>query len=301
MATLTIFTPTYNRAYLLSESYATLKNQTCKDFEWLIVDDGSVDNTEELVQQWVDEKEIDITYIKTENRGKPSATNTSIEKCTSDLWVCVDSDDHLAEDAVEKILSDYEIIKEDRNCNGIISNMYDYDGNVLGGREFPSRYTYIKYQDIRYKEKINADLMRIYKTSVLKKYRYPIISGEKFIGESYVYEQIGTMYYIDRNKLYYAKYREDGLTANYLRLHVDSPKGYKLLKEQVMIKPKPLWHQFRGAIMYVAACMLCEEKNIVCNSPRKIMTLCAYPFGVLAYYKKYYGLVKKKKAELTHE
>ncbi len=295
MAILTIFTPTYNRVNLLTESYEALKKQSNKDFVWLIVDDGSSDNTEEVVQKWQKEGIVDITYLKTLNRGKPSATNTSIDMCKTELWVCLDSDDHFSENAVQNIIADYEIIKNNSKCACIVGNMYDYDGKLVGGKEFPKGLDYISYQDIRYKYDIQADLIRVYKTEVLKKYRYPIVEGEKFIGESYVYEQIGLEYdnYIDRNKLYYCKYREDGLTANYLYLHIYNPIGYKMLKQQMMTTPKPLWHQYRGAIMYVAACKLCRNKNVIRNSPRKVLTLFAYPLGLLAYYKKYYKLIKK--------
>ena len=294
MSTLTVFTPTYNRAYLLPESYETLRRQTCKDFEWLIVDDGSTDQTQQLVERWIQEREVAIRYFKTENRGKPSAINLSIDLCNSDLWVCLDSDDHLAENAVELILEDYQKIKNQPECGGIIGNMYTFQGTVLGEKRFPTEIEYVRHLEIRYKLDIDSDLILIYKTSLLKNYRYPIIEGEKFIGESYLYEKMNTLYYIDRNQLYFAEYREDGLTAGYLNLHIKNPKGYKLLKEQVMMMPKPWIHQFRGAIMYVAACRLCGDRDIVRNSPRKFITALAYLPGMFAYEVKYHKLIKEK-------
>lgn len=292
MATLTVFTPTYNRALLLSRSYEMLKKQTCKDFTWLIVDDGSVDRTEQIVREWVEEGIIKIRYVKTENRGKPSATNISIDLCDTDLWVCLDSDDRFSEDAVEVLVNDYRLIENNHNCGGIVGNMFTEDGKVFDGQALPDKMDYIIDRDIRYKYGVQSNLIRAYKTSVLKQYHYPIIPGEKFIGESYLYELINTTYYIERKKIYIAEYQEDGLTHGYLKLHVNNPKGYKLLKEQVMIAEKPFIHQFKGGIMYVAACLLCGDKYIIRNSPRKGITLLAFPFGVLAYYKKYYKLLK---------
>lgn len=303
MAFVTFFTPTYNRRHTLSRNYEALKKQTSKDFVWMIVDDGSTDGTEELVKQWIQDGEVPIEYFYQVNSGKPSATNFSIEKCTSDLWVCVDSDDYVASDTVEQLRISYEKIKDDDTCCGIIANKFDMntghqvgvDGKGKYQRLLPEGTPRLMYRDILYKYKIKADLMNVYKTKHLKKYRYPIFPGEKFIGESYVYCQIGADYtmIVSHAKMYMCEYREDGLTAQYKWLHIKSPKGYKLLKQQVMTQPKPLIDQFKGAIMYVAGCKLCKERRIVFDSPRPLMTMLAYPAGVLAYYVKYYRLIKK--------
>lgn len=303
MAVLTIFTPTYNREYTLVRLYDSLKNQTKKDFIWQIVDDGSIDNTKETVEMWKKEGIVNIQYFWQENQGKPSATNLSIDKCETELWMCVDSDDILSKDAVEIIESEYEIIKDNNQCCGIIGGKYyigsgeavGVDGKNKYQMEMPSDISYISYEEITYRRKIKADKNYIYKMSIFKDYRYPIIENEKFIGESFLYEQLGTnyLYYISHHKVYFCEYLEDGLTANYLNLHIQSPKGYKILKEQMMCYPKPFIDKFKGAIMYVAACYLCKDKHIISNSPRKWMTTLAYPFGVVAYYKKYYKLIKE--------
>lgn len=292
METLTVFTPTFNRAYILPESYNTLKAQTCKDFVWLIVDDGSSDNTEELVKNWTAEGIVSIEYYKTPNRGKPSATNLSIEKCHTPLWVCLDSDDHFGVDAVETIIGDYLRIKDEGDYGGIVGNMFTEKGEIFDGQALPNSIEKIKDLDIRYKYGVYSNLLHVFWTDVLKKYRYPIIQNEKFIGESYLYEKMNVLYYIERKPLYFAKYREDGLTAGYLKLHVQNPKGYKLLKEQLMQLNIPLYHRFRGAIMYVAACILCGDKKIILKSKCRCLTMAAFPFGLAAYYKKYRKIKK---------
>ena len=295
MQLLTIFTPTFNREHLLPKLYNSLKNQTDLNFIWLVVDDGSTDQTTKLFQEWKNEGIINIEYHKTPNRGKPSAINFSIDKCRTELWVCVDSDDYIDCDAVRCILRDYQNLKKNPDCCGLIANMHDFEGKIFGGKQLPTALDYIRDCDIRYRYHIDSDLVRIFRTSFLKNIRYPIIENEKFIGESYLYERLNGLYYICRECLYFAKYREDGLTANYLMLHIKNPKGYKLLKQSVMTQPKPLWYQFRGAIMYVAACFLCDDRSIIFSSPRPILTFFAYPFGCLAYYSKYHKLRKSNK------
>lgn len=300
MPFLTVFTPTYNRAGTLHLNYEALQRQQDKDFVWMIVDDGSTDDTEELVASWIREKKIDIKYYKQENAGKPSATNFSIEHSDSILWVCVDSDDYLMDNAVATIRKEYQKFRENQNCVGIIGPKYNYiTKEVVCGKAQKSTRgelpCYLYYWEYVYKYKVQGDKIYIFDLKKLKSYRYPIFKGEKFIGESYLYEQIGLDYkfFITDEVLYCCNYLEGGLTSNYLKLHINSPKGYKLLKEQMMLLPKPFTDQFKGAIMYVAACKLCNDHSIIASSPRKIMTLFAYPLGVLAYNRKYAPLIKQ--------
>lgn len=95
MKKITVFTPTYNRAYTLSKCYKSLKQQTCKDFVWLIIDDGSTDNTQELVEEWITENEIEIQYHYQKNQGMHGAHNTAYELIETELNVCIDSDDYM--------------------------------------------------------------------------------------------------------------------------------------------------------------------------------------------------------------
>src|SRR5665647_1656547 len=108
MSTLTIFTPSYNRGYILGQLYHSLLEQTCMDFEWVIVDDGSTDNTKDLVQAWTNEGKLTIRYIYQKNGGKMRAHNTGVLYATTELFLCVDSDDYLVETAVEEILLCWE-------------------------------------------------------------------------------------------------------------------------------------------------------------------------------------------------
>ena len=105
MKTLTVFTPAYNRASTIGRTYESLLRQTCKDFEWLVVDDGSTDNTRELVEGWASEGKIPIHYVYQKNQGMHGAHNTAYENIETELNVCLDSDDYMPDDAVEIIVS----------------------------------------------------------------------------------------------------------------------------------------------------------------------------------------------------
>ena len=119
--TITIFTPTYNRAYTLDKLYQSLVAQTSKDFCWLVVDDGSTDNTEQLIASYIDEGLLDIRYIKQENGGKQRAWNTAVANCTTELFYCLDSDDYFVPDAVESLLGAWHEAASDRGIAGIHS------------------------------------------------------------------------------------------------------------------------------------------------------------------------------------
>lgn len=129
---LTIFTPAYNRAHTLPRTYESLCCQNCKDFIWLIVDDGSTDNTAELVQEWQErDNGFEIHYIYKENGGMHTAHNTAYANIHTELNICIDSDDMLAEGAVEKILNKWEEVK-DKGYAGIVGVDADLDGNIIG-------------------------------------------------------------------------------------------------------------------------------------------------------------------------
>ena len=129
--TLTVFTPTYNRAYILGRCYESLKRQTCKDFVWLIIDDGSTDNTRELVDRWIQENKVPIKYHYQENQGMHGAHNTAYELIDTELNVCIDSDDYMADDAVEKIISFWRRHGNEKTAGIIALDSYT-DGRIIG-------------------------------------------------------------------------------------------------------------------------------------------------------------------------
>ena len=132
MKTLTVFTPTYNRAYCLGKLYNSLIRQTNKDFSWMIIDDGSTDNTEKLVQSWIDEDNIHIQYHYQENQGMHGGHNTAYSLIETPLNVCIDSDDFMPNNAVELILNQWELIKDNPCCAGIVGLDADKSGKIIG-------------------------------------------------------------------------------------------------------------------------------------------------------------------------
>ena len=133
MKTLTVFTPTYNRAHTLARTYKSLCNQTCNDFEWLVIDDGSVDNTEELVKGWIVEGRISIRYIKKENGGLHTGYTMAIANMETELNVCIDSDDFMPDNGVEIIVTTWKNECRGKNLAGIIGLDYLLDGTPNGG------------------------------------------------------------------------------------------------------------------------------------------------------------------------
>ena len=132
MTLLTVFTPAYNRARTLIRTYESLCAQDCKEFIWLIVDDGSVDNTRELVRNWKSKDNgFEIQYIYKENGGMHTAHNVAYENIHTELNVCIDSDDCMAEGAVRAILDKWESVK-DKGYAGIIGLDSDMNGNIVG-------------------------------------------------------------------------------------------------------------------------------------------------------------------------
>ena len=224
---ITIFTSTYNRAYKLPKLYESLLNQTYKNFEWLIVDDGSDDNTEEVCNNWIENcKEFKITYIKQKNRGKHVAINNGVKHAEGELFFIVDSDDYLSKDAIEQLEYFYKQIESDDNFAGI-SGMKAYtNGRRIGGT-FPFQTIDCSMIDIRNKYRVKGDMAEAFKIKILRKYPFPQFEDETFLSESAVWDRIGSKFllrYFNKN-IYFAEYVSDGLTKNIHKKFRENPKG----------------------------------------------------------------------------
>lgn len=226
---ITVFTPTYNRAYIIENLYRSLQRQTSLDFEWLVVDDGSTDDTESLFAKWMtEEKRFPIRYYKKENGGKCRAINYALELAQGELFFTVDSDDYLTDDALEKVLRwEAELPKTEQYCgiagnlgtaqdktpNCIFKNAY-YDGNALD----------------RYGE-VDGERAMVFYTSVHRNYLYPAFDGERFMTEAVAWNRMAADGYKMRfynDIIWVFEYKEDGLTKAGSRLFLENPKGYGL-------------------------------------------------------------------------
>ena len=289
---LTIFTPAYNRAYILHVLYESLCSQTSQNFEWVLVDDGSTDNTETLAKQWVRDKKIQMRYIKQENAGKPIAHNRGVKEARGELFVCVDSDDFLVDTAVEEIEKLGRKIKE-TNLVGILAFRGYPDSTPLTTisndkvKQSTLRDAYNKYG-------LHGDTMLIYKTDIIKRFHFVVAEGEKFIPETYLYNQIDNVgkMYIYRKALYMCEYLPDGLTANVAKNLFDNYKSYVIYINSRLTVTESFFDKMKDTMRYEAIMLAHKEKHIIRDAIYPWMALIGYiPSKIIA--KKRYGSLTK--------
>ena len=290
MKLITVFTPTYNRSLTLKRCYDSLVRQTSYNFIWQIIDDGSTDNTEEVVRQFINENKIKIIYVKKENFGKASAINKSLDITTTELWVCLDSDDYFFDTAIETYEKLYRLIEyEDLIC-GLLSLRSKKNGEPMNGIDIPHNVVYETQFNIRYRLHIKPEYVQVYKTRIINKYRFPIFEGEKYIPLSYMQDQIDQRYkfLIFHDPSMVCEYRNDGITKNHKQLVKNNPKGYTAFKKQQINMTSNLIFKIKACITYDTGCILSKNiKAIVLNSPQKILTTLLTPFGLLDYILRY--------------
>ena len=233
---ITVFTPTYNRAYCLTRLFNSLVQQTYKDFEWVIVDDGSTDNTEDLVESFQEQRVgFPIIYKKTTNGGKHRAINQGMELINGEMVLLMDSDDWLREDALELVIKIDDSIPEEDKCKyaGIQGLCVHTDGEVVG-KTFDGNYVDCTAIECR-KYNIFGDKAEIYYTKVLKQYPFPEIDGEKFLTERLVWNKIAKDGYLIRyfnEGIYFCEYLEDGLSHSGNVLYSKNPKQWAMAIRQ---------------------------------------------------------------------
>ena len=171
---ITVFTPSYNRSDTLKILYNSLLKQSKANFEWLIVDDGSSDNTKEYIDSLIAENKISINYIYKENGGKQSAYNLGLEKASGDIFLCIDSDDILADDALEIIKEDFSKLKGDDIAGIMYVQGYISDKDKIIGTMFPSDDLKDTYYNIYHKLYVSGDKLIVFKTDIAKKYVFSV-------------------------------------------------------------------------------------------------------------------------------
>lgn len=281
MPTITIFTPAYNRAHTLPRTYESMLRQSCKDFSWLIVDDGSTDGTEELVKPWLSaDNGFEIRYVRKENGGMHTAHNTAYELIDTELNTCVDSDDALADDAVEQILAKWEAVR-DKGYAGIIALDSDMEGNLIG-TGFPEGLTETTLTGY-YAAGGRGDKKLIYRTDVIKQYPpYPVFEGEKYVSLSCTYVRIDQDYLLsvlDR-VVCLVEYQPDGHGRTMYREYVRSPRGFAYLRKLCMPIRSSKKELFTDCVHYVSSSIFIRNRNFLKESPKKLATVLAIPFGI---------------------
>ncbi len=277
---LTVFTPAYNRAHTLLRTYQSLREQNCKDFIWLIVDDGSADNTKKLVQDWIEKNnEFQIRYIYKENGGMHTAHNTAYENIHTELNVCIDSDDMLAKDAVEKILKKWEQVK-DKGYAGIIGLDADFEGKVIGSGFLPDEREETTVSGY-YERGGSGDKKLVYRTDVIKQYPpYPVFSGEKYVALSYKYRLIDQDYKMAvlDEILCNVEYQADGSSMNMWKQYLRNPQGWCFWRKVCMQYPTSRKRQWFDCIHYCSSSILSKNRKYIQESPMKAATIiCTIP------------------------
>lgn len=284
MKPLTIFTPTFNRAYCLHHCYESLKRQTSKQFIWLIIDDGSTDETEELVKSWIKKNVIQIEYKWQENQGMHGAHNTAYEHIKTELNVCIDSDDYMPNDAVEKILSFWKKNGSER-VSGIIG-LNSYTNNKIIGKTLPVNFKKATLFDLYNKYKVTGDKKLVYRTELTKKFKYPLFQNEKYVGLDYKYYQLDKHYkMLLMNKvLCKVEYLRDGSSRNMMMQYYNNPEGFSFYRKELMKLPfANIAFKFRQSIHYVSSSLLCRNWRFIKEAPEKGLTVLAIPFGVILF------------------
>lgn len=255
---ITIFTPAYNRAYILPKLYESLCAQTCMDFEWLVVDDGSTDETKSLIENYKLQitnytPSFEIRYIKQENGGKHTAINRGLKDAKGELFFIVDSDDRLTPDAVETICKDWDAVKDKNLCG--ISYLRGYsDGMVIGDGYPEADHSIANFIDMRYNKGIGGDKAEVWVTDIMKQFLYPKFEGERFFGESWNFIQQSEghdMLWVNKI-IYICEYLEGGLSLSGRSLRIKCPNGGREMSKITMSKRFSLKTRLKNAMLYVA-------------------------------------------------
>lgn len=278
----TIFTPSYNREQLLKRLYQSLLQQTCQNFEWVIVNDGSSDKTDEVVQSFIADNRININYIKQENGGKHRAINRGLNVAKGEFFFIVDADDYLIETAIEKVALYALQIKEDKTFAGVCGMKCYPNMHRIGGDE---NFELLDCTPIEFRNRyrMKGDVAEILKTSVFKKYPFPEIDGEKFCPEALVWNSLSynglKLRYFNEN-IYVAEYIPNGLTSTIDIIRIKSPKS-ALLTYETTLKNKLIFKKWlRFSVNFWRFYFHCtKEKRKGVELRNKLLL----PFGYLYY------------------
>lgn len=297
MKKLTVFTPTYNRAFCLPNCYESLKRQTNSEFIWLIIDDGSTDETEKLVSDWMKERSVEIIYIKQKNQGMHGAHNTAYDVIETELNVCIDSDDYMPDDAVEKILSCWEKYGSDE-VSGIIGLDSYTDGTIIG-THLPEELNQSTLFHLYRKHNVTGDKKLVYRTELTRDFPYPLYENEKYVGLAYKYYKLDQYFEIIllNEVLCCVEYLEEGSSLNMLNQYRQNPRGFAFYRKELMKLPfVSLSYKFRQAIHYVSSSLIGRNMKYLNEVPSKGITIIATPFGIVLYL---YIMLKTVKLKIT--
>lgn len=287
--TITILTPTYNRQESIKKLWESLKIQTKKDFEWLVIDDGSTDNTKVLIKKLQAASDFPIQYIYKDNGGKHTALNVGIKEIKSELTFIVDSDDTLSLDAIETICRYHRRYGGDSRLCGYTFLRKFPDGKI-NGKLFEPNEMIANYIDARINANDTmADKAEVFFTRCLKEFPFPEYPNEKFLGEDIVWIRMARKYdMVHINKaIYVGNYMADGLTKNRRKHNIESPNGCMHRAEEFMKNDIALKYRIKGALQYVIYGKFANYKlkNMIKKTSNKFLVLIVFLPGAFLYSK----------------
>lgn len=251
--TVSVLTPTYNRASQLKDLWQSLCLQTSPSFVWVIVDDGSMDNTVEVVQEFIAEGKVEIVFLQKSNGGKHTALNFGIQKIQTPLTFIVDSDDTLTPDAIETIEEKFLQYKNETDLCGFSFLRAKRDGGYLSGSGVPYDDLKESFCECRINRNIQGDMAEVWFTYCLKEYPFPEIENEKFIGEDLVWVQMSEKYKLRfyNKAIYISDYLDDGLTKNRRKHNIKSPNGCMMRAEAFLAAKVIFKIKIKSILQYI--------------------------------------------------
>lgn len=283
---LTIHTATYNRAYILGQAYASLRAQTCKDFEWIITDDGSIDNTSDLVQSWQKaDNSFRIIYNPLPHVGLPRALNSGVELASGEWFMRLDSDDYLVDTAVEKIMQWLSEIEDKNEFVGVGFARCQPDGQFMKD-QIPLINPDLGYIDAtnieRPQYRLDMDMCEVERVSLLRKFPHQYWPTETFAPEQLNHNEMalaGYKYRWRAEKLYICSYLLDGLTKNDTIVK-NNPMGYAMMHNQNMLIHTRFFERFKSAMQMTALALYAENISYLRKSNCMTATVMSFPLGV---------------------
>lgn len=271
---LTVFTPTYNRAHTLPRLYESLLAQDCKDFEWLVIDDGSEDGTKALFDKWeAQDNGFPVRVFRVENGGKQRAINRAVELARGEYFFIVDSDDALTPDAVSFVLESFGSLPADPSFIGISGVRGDMQSVPLGGRPRFGGKPWVDASNLeRPRYGLSCDMAEVFFTEKLKRYPFPVWPGETFTPEAVVWDRMALDGYKLRwfdKVIYRCAYLPGGLTDSTWRLLKENPMGYAMLFNTRLESEKKSGDRLKQILQYVSCCFLAHEHRQIaeCHFP----------------------------------
>ena len=285
MKTLTVFTPTYNRAHLLPRLYESLCAQTSMDFLWLVIDDGSTDATKELIAKWKSENKIEIQYHYKENGGMHTGHNAAYRMIETELNVCIDSDDAMPNDAVEKIISLWNSMADKSKIAGIIGLDADQDGKIIG-TNIPENLIKGSLQNLHLKHRVSGDKKLILRTDLVKKYpAYPEFKGEKLVPLGVLYTMMGADYdFVYSNEVYcIVEYQPEGSSGTIFKQYFQSPRGFAYSRTIEKTYSNSLIYDLKKSMLLGVSAIVTKDYSLLNEKPKIWQNYLMFPFAFILF------------------